>query len=90
MTPSGGKPHKTGDQGQRYEVTYLSQNLKTRQKFGWANTPEGALAMCDSIRMHPGMSHPEIRDREVEKDPAFRKPVAAAPGQRKRSYEDEE
>ncbi len=62
MTHSGGKPHETGDRGQRYQVTYLEGRIG-RRIFGWSETLEGAERMVDSIQKHPSWSQPVIIDR---------------------------
>lgn len=54
---------KTGDRGQRYEITYFDPDAKRRRVFGWAANQTGADAMCDSINLHPTMRDPKVRDR---------------------------
>ncbi len=65
MTHSGGKEHKGGDRGQRYEVTYFSSGENKRKVFGWSETLEGVQAMHESINLHPTMTSPETRDRNA-------------------------
>lgn len=65
MTHSGGKPHKVGDRGQRYAVSYWDPATRTRKPFGWSYTLDGAAAMAKSIELHPSMEKPEIEDREA-------------------------
>ncbi len=65
MTHSGGKPHtNVGDQGQRYQVTYLNPDTRSRKTFGWSDTLPGVNRMCNSINLHPSMHLPLIIDRE--------------------------
>lgn len=65
MTHSGGKPHEVGDRGQRFEVSYQSAYAFRRDVFGWADTPEGALRMAESISLNPSMTNPQIKDRQA-------------------------
>jgi len=63
MTHSGGKPHQTGDKGQRYEVSYFDTHMKERRTFGWASTKDGVKSMMDSIEKHSAMEFPHVIDR---------------------------
>jgi hypothetical protein len=58
-----GKPHRVGDRGQRYEVTFLN-DMNVVQVFGWTSTLGGAAAMCISIELHPTWGGPRIYDRQ--------------------------
>lgn len=62
MTWGGGRPHPVGDNGQRYEVSFLDGDGK-RQVMGWSNTWEGAMTMSRSIELHPVWNTPE-KDRQ--------------------------
>lgn len=64
MTHSGGKPHAVGDRGQQYEVTYRDSDGR-RHVMGWCSTLEGARSFANSIRLHPSMDSPHIRDRWI-------------------------
>lgn len=68
MTHSGGKPHATGDRGQRYEirVTGWPEEGKTTV-LGWAEELDRAAAMAASIRKAPGCVSTEIFDRVENK-----------------------
>lgn len=63
MTINGGKPHAVGDRGQRYEVSYETED-GNRKVFGWASTEAGAQSFVDCINLHPVWDKPEVRDRE--------------------------
>jgi hypothetical protein len=52
---------KTGDHGQRYEVSYEEDGK--RHIIGWSNYREGVRAMTGCIRKHPCWSKPQIMDR---------------------------
>lgn len=69
MTHSGGKPHAVGDRQQRFEVTFFDPDKGLRRPIGWANTIEGANALCGSVRAHPVWRKPLIRDRLTHPDP---------------------
>lgn len=64
MTHSGGKKHKVGDNGQRYEVSYFCSADNKRKVFGWAEVLDGAEVFFKSINLHPTMSCPKVRDRK--------------------------
>lgn len=66
MTHSGGKPHPTGDRGQRFEISYWSKAYHRRMIFGWSDNVAGAVAMAESINLNPSMTHPEIKDRQPQ------------------------
>lgn len=66
MTINGGKPHAVGDHGQRYEVHYKDEHNKDHV-FGWVSTPEGYRALSRSIKLHPTMHSPRVRDRTTGK-----------------------
>ena len=57
---------KTGDRGQRYEVTYFDPQAKSRSVFGWSDDQVVADTMRDSINKHPTWRDPKVRDRQVE------------------------
>ncbi|KKM05322.1 hypothetical protein LCGC14_1755270 [marine sediment metagenome] len=59
---------KTGDRGQRYEVTYFDPQTKSRRVFGWASEPTVTNKMCDSIHKHPTWRDAKIRDRDCPHD----------------------
>ncbi len=54
---------KTGDRGQRYEVTFFNPNKGGRMAFGWSDDRARADVMCDSILKHPTWRDPKVRDR---------------------------
>lgn len=63
MTYRCGK-FKTGDRGQRYEITFFDPQDKSRSVFGWSDDLSGANMMCDSIHKHPTWRDPKVRDRD--------------------------
>lgn len=64
MTINGGKPHATGDHGQRYEVTFFNPATFQRKVLGWSETLEGAERMVAVVDAHPVWEHPQIADRK--------------------------
>lgn len=66
MTHSGGKPHKVGDEGQRYEVRSTGYPKKAESVIGWCPELEGAERMAQAIRKAPGCTSTVIWDREEE------------------------
>jgi hypothetical protein len=66
MTHSGGKPHQTGDRGQRYEVSFFDPAANCRRVLGWTSDHKDALSMADAIEKHPSWQFPWITDREVK------------------------
>ncbi len=68
MTHSGGKPHKAGDRGQRYEISFFCKTDNTRKVLGWVSTPGGANATCNAVNLNPSMDFPRTRDRIDEKN----------------------
>ncbi len=52
---------KTGDSGQRYEVTF-NDSVK-RRVLGWTNSLQVAMRMTNVVTIHPVWSEPTIRDR---------------------------
>lgn len=66
MTHSGGKPHKVGDQGQRYEVRATGYPKKGDNVVGWHVELEGADRMAAAIRKAPGCTSTTIYDREED------------------------
>jgi hypothetical protein len=75
---------------QRFEVTYRDPKTVVRKIFGWCDTMEGAEAMRESIRLHPGMEQPKIRDREKHPDTVPSAPVITGPAPKKRAYDEDE
>lgn len=64
MTHSGGKPHATGDRGQRYEVRVTGwPNEGKTGVLGWTDDLARADKMAASIRKAPGCTSTEIFDR---------------------------
>lgn len=63
MTHSGGKSHKVGDDGQRFEVSYFDPNDNIRKPCGWTNDAEVAGVMASSISGHPSWQSPYVTDR---------------------------
>lgn len=61
-------PPTEGDQGQRFEVTYLDPETKERKPFGWCQSIEVARIMVKSIGLHPSLTDGRIEDRQPEKD----------------------
>lgn len=77
-----------GDKGQSYEVSFYDAAKKERRVLGWAASPAGAESLCNSVRIHPGWSDPEIKIREKEELPVLpAQPVPEKPPSAKRSYE---
>lgn len=52
-----------GDQGQRYEVTFVNPASGARQVAGWSETRAGADRLVRGINAHPSWHSPEIKDR---------------------------
>lgn len=75
MTHSSGKPHPTGDRGQRYEVTYLEDGGE-RKVYGWTDDLLVTEHMCRMIGLHPERRDPKVRDRHGFPEGVF-DPVAA-------------
>ena len=69
MTHSGGKPHRVGDMGQRYEVTFFDPEANRRKVLGWTVTAKDARRMADAVESHPSWQYPQIWDRKIESDP---------------------
>jgi hypothetical protein len=68
MTHLGGKPHKVGDMGQRYEVLahgYPKNELDN--VIGWSDTLEGAERMMNGILLAPSCTSAKIFDRQENK-----------------------
>lgn len=75
MTHSGGKPHKVGDRGQRYQVTYMAENPESSETFpfvkkilSWTDDLATAERMAQSILAHPTWRRPEIEDRAAARE----------------------
>lgn len=62
MTYDGGKPHKTGDEGQRYEISF-KDHKNTEHIMGWVETIKGAEKFQDSIGLHPNWHSAKVTDR---------------------------
>jgi hypothetical protein len=62
MTHSGGQTHKTGYQGQQYEVSFYDPDADKRRVFGWTNDADEAKRMAESIELHPTWEMPWITD----------------------------
>lgn len=69
MTHSGGKQHKVGDRGQRYEVSVFDPSVGKRVVFGWTDSEEDARAMVTGIGLHPFMTDAKFMDRFSIIDP---------------------
>lgn len=66
MTHLGGKPHAVGDQGQRYEVTFLDHDADQRRVLGWTDDHSVALRMVSGVNAHPTWNFPWVVDRKPE------------------------
>lgn len=54
---------KSGDKGQKYEITYLDPKDGVRYVFGWADDLLVAEALCSCIMDHPVWKDPYIVNR---------------------------
>lgn len=66
MTHSGGKPHKVGDRGQRYEVHVAGYPNPGDNVIGWSDKLDGAIRMAAAIAKAPGAGAAYIVDRQVD------------------------
>ncbi len=58
---------RTGDEDQRYEVSYLNGTNK-RCIIGWSETLDGAKSFAKGVDLHPVMHSPKIKDRKNKKE----------------------
>lgn len=72
MTIDGGKKHKVGDKGQRYEVRAKDREGK-EFIIGWCGTLEGAERFAEGVKFHPSWHDPKIIDREDHKQKGEKK-----------------
>lgn len=68
MTHSGGKPHRVGDQGQRFEVRATGWPADKETVVCWTATVEAAHSLMTSILKAPGCRRATIHDRQEKKD----------------------
>jgi hypothetical protein len=87
VTHSGGKPHETGDRGQRYEVYVFLENDGRRQVIGWWSDRGRADRVAESVCTRPGWVDGAVFDRGENTSPQNRinyskhfGPLAHVPG----------
>jgi len=56
----------TGDQGQRYEISYWDIEKEKRLIYGWCEIKQIANAIIISINKNPSWRNGEIRDRKAQ------------------------
>lgn len=56
---------KTGDKGQRYEVTCYDVTKKKRIVIGWSDDKRSAENMGTAAAKRPSWSHPQVQDRKA-------------------------
>jgi len=56
---------KTGDKGQRFEISVYDDNLHERMIVGWCDTREGANALAEGFELRPSWSDGRVLDRGV-------------------------
>ena len=70
----------------QFEVTYWDAKDQKRKVYARPGTLEGALAICNSIKLNPGMGHAKIRDRDKVPDARPPAPPAGDPA-KPRAYD---
>lgn len=65
MTINGGKPHRTGDEGQRYEIRARDRNGK-EFIVGWVETMESVKRFLDGVGLNPAWHSGRYIDRKPE------------------------
>lgn len=68
VTHSGGKPHETGDRGQRYEVRAVGWPKEDECVIGWTDGEAQAYRMMSSVLKAPGCTRATIFDRQENKN----------------------
>jgi len=64
MMHSYGKPHKVGDKGWRFEITFTMSGRK-RMTAGWALDIMSADRLAEATRLAPWASDVKIEDRNL-------------------------
>lgn len=67
----------TGDQGQRYEVSFYDPRTSMRQVLGWTAEQEGVNALVACINLHPVWEQPQVLDRQNASGPEHLAPQPA-------------